>query len=94
MIRHVTSDDPAQLVRVYATGSIMDGYIVKGRLEAEGIPVLLKGDAEGPYRMGPVYLFVAKADEERAQALLDSATIVEEDEAAAVESLNGDEPAG
>ena len=91
----MTSEDPAQLVRVYATGSIMDGYIVKGRLEAEGIPVLLKGDAEGPYRMGPVYLFVAKADEQRARELLESVVIAEapEEGTVAVESLNGDEPA-
>ena len=91
------ADDPAELVRIYSTASIMDGYIVKGRLEAEGIPVLLKGGAEGPYRMGPVYLFVRKAEEERAKELLESVAIAEseeEDEAATVESLNGDEPSG
>jgi len=92
----VTSDGPAELVRIYSTASIMDGYIVKGRLEAEGVPVHLKGEAEGPYRMGPVYLYVAKADEPRARELLESVTIADatEDETAAVESLNGDEPTG
>jgi hypothetical protein len=91
----VTSDDPAELVRLYSTASIMDGYIVKGRLEAEGIPVLLKGDAEGPYRMGPVHLFVARADETRARELLDSVAVADadDDETAAVDSLNGDQPA-
>jgi len=73
----------------------MDGYIVKGRLEAEGIPVLLKGDAEGPYRMGPVHLYVARGDELRARELLDSVAVADEDEdeTATVESLNGDQPA-
>ena len=73
----------------------MDGYIVKGRLEAEGIPVLLKGDAEGPYRMGPVHLYVARGDEPRARELLDSVAVADadDDEAATVESLNGDQPA-
>jgi len=73
----------------------MDGYIVKGRLEAEGIPVLLKGDAEGPYRMGPVHLYVARGDEPRARELLDSVAVADadDDEAATVESLNGDKPA-
>jgi hypothetical protein len=73
----------------------MDGYIVKGRLEAEGIPVLLKGDAEGPYRMGPVHLYVARGDEPRARELLDSVAVADadDDETATVESLNGDQPA-
>jgi hypothetical protein len=90
----VTSDDPAELVRLYSTGSIMDGYIVKGRLEAEGIPVLLKGDAEVPYRMGPVHLYVARADEPRGRELLDSVAVADadDDETASVESLNGDQP--
>lgn len=73
----------------------MDGYIVKGRLEAEGIPVLLKGDAEGPYRMGPVHLYVARADEPQARELLDSVAVADadDDETASVESLNGEQPA-
>ena len=90
----MTPDNAAELVRIYSTGSIMDGYIVKGRLEAEGISVHLKGEAEGPYRMGPVYLFVSKADELRARGLLESVAIAEPegDEAEIVESFNGDEP--
>lgn len=46
------------LVRVYSTTSITDGYLARGRLEADGIPVIVKGEGEGPYRMGPVHLFV------------------------------------
>jgi len=59
------------LVRVYATGSITDGYLAKGRLETEGIPVLIKGEGEGPYRMGPVYLWVPSDFEAQARQILD-----------------------
>ncbi len=59
-------------VRVYTTGSITDGYIAKGRLEAEGIPVLVKGEGEGPYRMGPVHLWVPAGLEVQARMLLDA----------------------
>lgn len=46
------------LVLVHSTRSITDGYLLRGRLEADGIPVVLKGEGEGPYRMGPVHLHV------------------------------------
>jgi hypothetical protein len=59
------------LVRVYSTGSLTDGYLAKGRLEADGIPVLLKGEGEGPYRMGPAYLWVPASFEEQARMILD-----------------------
>jgi hypothetical protein len=58
-------------VRVYSTGSITDGYLAKGRLEAEGIPVLVKGEGEGPYRMGPVHLWVPAELEVQARMILD-----------------------
>lgn len=60
-----------RLVRVYSTGSITDGYLAKGRLESEGIPVMLKGEGEGPYRMGPVYLWVPANLEVQARMILD-----------------------
>ena len=46
------------LVLVDSTRSITDGYLVRGRLEADGIPVVVKGEGEGPYRMGPVHILV------------------------------------
>jgi len=58
-------------VRVYSTGSITDGYLARGRLEAEGIPVLVKGEGEGPYRMGPVHLWVPSGLEVQAKLILD-----------------------
>jgi len=59
------------LVLVLSTASVMEGYLAKGRLEAEGIPVLLKGEAEGPYRMGPMHLWVPAAYEIQARWILE-----------------------
>jgi hypothetical protein len=59
------------LVRVYSTPSITDGYLAKGRLESEDIPVFLKGEGEGPYRMGPMHLFVPEELEVQATLILD-----------------------
>jgi hypothetical protein len=61
------SDD---LVRVLSTASLPEGEIVKARLEDEGIPVLVKGEGGGPYRMGPVHLFVPVAFEVQARLIL------------------------
>jgi len=61
------SDD---LVRVLSTASLPEGEIVKARLEDEGIPVLVKGEGGGPYRMGPVHLFVPAAFETQARLVL------------------------
>jgi hypothetical protein len=63
------SNEPVQ---VYATASVTDGYLVKGRLEAEGIPVLMKGEGEGPYRVGPAYLWVPGRLEVQARLILES----------------------
>ncbi|MDP9331472.1 MAG: DUF2007 domain-containing protein [Actinomycetota bacterium] len=59
-------------VRVYASGDSFAGELMKGRLESEGIAVMLKGEAEGPYRMGPVYLWVPEAQETQARAVIDA----------------------
>jgi hypothetical protein len=59
-----------ELARVYSTPSITDGYLARGRLEAEGIPVIVKGEGEGPYRMGPVHLFVPTELEVQARLIL------------------------
>jgi len=62
--------DSERLVRIYATGNAFDGLLTKGHLEAEGITVLMKGESEGPYRAGPVYLWVTSADEGRAREVI------------------------
>jgi len=60
------------LVQVWSTTSILEGEIARARLEAEGIPVLVKSGGEGPYRMGPVYLWVPVEVEVQARLILDS----------------------
>lgn len=61
-----------ELVNVLTTSSVLEGEIVKGRLESEGIPVLLKGEGiDAPYPTGPVYVFVPATFEARARHLLD-----------------------
>jgi hypothetical protein len=61
-----------ELVKVFSTPSAVEGQLAKGRLEAEGIPVLLKGEGEGPYRMGPATLFVPSSFEAQARLVLES----------------------
>ncbi len=60
-----------ELVRVYSTQSLTDGYLARGRLEAEGIPVVIKGEGEGPYRMGPAHLWVPVELEVQARLILE-----------------------
>ena len=59
------------LLLVYSTPSITDGHLARGRLEAEGIPVFVKGEGDGPYRMGPVHLYVPEELEVQAMLVLD-----------------------
>jgi Putative prokaryotic signal transducing protein len=60
------------LVRVWASNDAIEAALIRGRLELEDVPVLSKGDAEGPYRTGAVYLFVPAEHETRARALIDA----------------------
>jgi hypothetical protein len=69
-----------KLVRVHIGSSIMEGEIVKARLEAEGVPAMLRGEGTGPYRMGPVEVWVP-ADME-----LHARIVLEADEARAAEA--------
>ena len=59
-----------KLVRVYETIDPVRGVLVRGLLESDGIRVLAKGEGTGPYRMGPVVLFVPEEDEDRARELV------------------------
>ena len=85
------SDD--RFVRVWSTSSIPEGDIVRGRLEAEGIPVLVKGEGEGPYRMGPVHLWVPAALEVQARLVLAAQLEpISDEELAALAEEAGEEP--
>jgi hypothetical protein len=63
-------DGGVRLVRVYETADPTRGLLVRGLLEAEGIDVLAKGEGSGPYRMGPVILFVPDDASDRAKELI------------------------
>lgn len=54
----------------FSTTSIPEGLLVRGLLESEGIPVTMKGGSEGPYRMGPVYIWVPDALEAQARLII------------------------
>jgi hypothetical protein len=58
-------------VRVFLTQSSVEAEIVRGRLEAEGIPVDLKSDQDAPYPTGPAELWVPSSFEAHARAVLD-----------------------
>jgi hypothetical protein len=60
------------LVRIYASGDAFAGQLMRGRLEAEDIPVLMKGETGGPYRMGPCYLWVRTEDATRARVIVEA----------------------
>lgn len=61
-----------QLVRIFSSGDAFMGELMRGRLEAEGIPVMVKGDGGGPYRAGPVYLWVPEDSELAAKTVVDA----------------------
>jgi hypothetical protein len=61
-----------ELVLVYSTNRVFEGQLTKARLEEEGIPVLAKGEGDGPYRMGPVHLYVPPGYEPQARLVLEA----------------------
>ena len=63
-------DGVVKLVRVYESLDPVRGLLVRGLLESDGIDVLAKGEGSGPYRMGPVILFVPDEDADRARELV------------------------
>ena len=75
-------DGRVKLVRVFETRDPVRGLLVRGLLEAEGIDVLAKGEGSGPYRMGPVILFVPDDVSDRALELI----VASEDGSLALES--------
>ena len=46
----------ADLVRVHTSSDLLSAELMRGRLEAEGIPAEIKGEGAGPYRVGQVSL--------------------------------------
>jgi len=61
-----------ELVRIYSTASAVDGEITKAHLESEGIPVMAKGEGTGPYRAGPLHLWVPSEFESQARLIIEA----------------------
>ena len=61
---------PSRPVLVFAAPTIPEALLAKGLLEANDIPVLTKGEIDGPYRIGPVFLWVPESFEVQARLLL------------------------
>ena len=62
------------MVRVFTATSIPEGVVARSLLESEGIPVIVKGESEGPYRLGPVFLWVPEEFEVQAGVILAEVT--------------------
>lgn len=60
------------IVRVFSTQQVFEGHLTKARLEDEGIAVMMKGEGEGPYRMGPVHLYVPAGLEVQARVVIEA----------------------
>jgi hypothetical protein len=65
---------PEALIGVLTTSSVPEAEIAKGLLEEEGIPVMLRGEGEGPYRFGPIELLVPSGLEVQARLILTAMT--------------------
>ena len=65
-------DERSRFVLATVLPTVPEGLLARGLLQAEGIPVLTKGEAEGPYRMGPVELWVPEGLEVQARLLLEA----------------------
>jgi Putative prokaryotic signal transducing protein len=60
-----------EFVPVFSALSWVEAEIVKGRLEAEGVTVDVRGEGgEGPYPVGPVELLVPASSEGQARRIL------------------------
>jgi hypothetical protein len=66
-------DELERLVEVFATGSAPEAEVVRGLLEAAGIPASIRGMTQGPYRMGGSHIWVPEDLEEPARAVIDEA---------------------
>ncbi len=67
------ADASDRMVRAFASSSIAEGFLAKGLLESEGIPVLVKGERQGPYRTGSVELWVPERLLVQARLILEEA---------------------
>jgi hypothetical protein len=73
------SGKPPKLVKIYATSGLLQAEIIKGKLEINGIPVLLQYESLGPVMgltldgLGEVRVLVPADQAELARTLLEEA---------------------
>jgi hypothetical protein len=73
---HDTHDEEARLVQVYVTAGLYQAEIIRGKLETNGVPVLLKYESLGPVMgltvdgLGQVEVWVPSQLEAQARELL------------------------
>jgi hypothetical protein len=60
-------------VLVFTAPTASEGLAVKALLESEGIVVFVKGEWQGPYRFGPMDLWVRETEAQAARSAIDSA---------------------
>jgi hypothetical protein len=74
--QHETRDESARLAQVYVTSGLYQAEIIRGKLETNGIPVLLKYESLGPVMgltvdgLGQVQVWVPLDLEDQARELL------------------------
>jgi hypothetical protein len=82
-----TIDEDAGLICVYVTSGLYQAQIIRGKLEANNIPVLLKYESLGPVMgltvdgLGQVEVWVPRALESQARSLLEESKSSTSDEA-------------
>jgi hypothetical protein len=88
------SSPSSNFVLVFTAATIPEGLAARGLLESQGMVVETKGEVDGPYRFGPVYLYVAEEFEPQARLLLeDLAPSDEPGEAEEAESSQAEDQA-
>jgi len=61
---------PARMVRLAQATNAFHARVIAARLGADGIVTQLRGNLEGPYPIGNVYVYVGEDDLSDAQELL------------------------
>jgi hypothetical protein len=85
MFKRKRSTGDKNLEEVHLANGLLQGEIVKGRLEAEGIPVLLKYESLGPVMgltidgLGEVQVLVPMDMAEQARSILAEAALSEDE---------------
>jgi hypothetical protein len=62
-------------VLVYTAATIPEAMAARGLLESQGLLVETKGEMDGPYRFGPIYLFVPDEFKDKARQLLEELAV-------------------